>query len=454
MQRPFRTLASGLLASTLALTTLVAWAVAAAEAATTVAPAASAAKFDVQVLVLTMFEWETKPWLDREPLTRSFDVPGAYGPVRCTEEGLCVLTTGMGKTSAGLTTTAVLLNPQFDLSRTIFVAAGIAGTPPEVGTLGDAAWADFLIDFDLGHHILPETDSAPDDLFIYSPSYEGTAVYELNHGLVDLAYTVTKETDLLDGEKAQAYRALYGGQAERAPQVLRCDTVTGDNYWHGKELSALATHMVQERTGGKGIYCSTQMEDNATAGALARAGYLDRFLSLRTISNFDQPHAGQSVRESMDASSGGFPLSTENAYRVGKAFANYVMDNQEAVLAKTSGVLADHVVTIQMAHELQTTKAANVQGRTLVESALLAERIHATQTWAPASRRVKLERGGRTIELLTDRPVAIVDGKEVALEAGARIRGTEILLPLRFVAEEFGYYVGWDGETQTILIGK
>lgn len=450
MHRPFKSLAAGLLASALALTALTASAPVAA--APTAAANSSPAKFDVKVLVITMFEWETKPWLEREPLTRTFDVPGAYSPVRCTEEGLCVLTTGMGKTSAGLTTTAVLLNPQFDLSRTIFLTSGIAGTPPEVGTLGDAAWADYVIDFDLGHHVLPEGDASPDDLFIYASGYEGTAVYNLNHQLVDLAYNVTKGTELLDGEKAQAYRALYGGQANRAPQVLRCDTVTGDNYWHGKELSALATDMVQDRTGGAGNYCSTQMEDNATAGALARAGYLDRYLSLRTMSNFDQPHPGQTVRESLSANSGGFPLSIENEYRVSKAFASYVLANREAVLAKTSGEMTTQTVSTKVGEQVIATTAIVSKNRTLLPGAALAKALGATYTWNSAARRVKLVKGEQTIELLTDRAVAIVGGKEVALEAGARVSGTEILLPLRWVAESLGFQVTWDAAAQAVQV--
>lgn len=447
MRRPLQSLAAGLLASALSLTALTASAPAAAAETTVAAP-----KYDVKVLVLTMFEWETKPWLERESFTRTFAVPGAYSPVHCTAEGLCVLTTGMGKTSAGLTTTAVLLDPQFDLSQTIFVTSGIAGIPPEMGTLGDAAWADYVVDFDLGHHLVPEKDASPDDLFIYSPSYEGTAVFTLNKQLVDLAYDVTKGTELMDGEKAQAYRALYGGQANRAPKVLRCDTVTGDNYWHGKELSALATQMVKDRTNGAGTYCSTQMEDNATAGALARAGYLDRYLSLRTMSNFDQPHPGQTVRESLEASSGGFPLSIENEYRVTKAFANHVIANREAVLATTGGSLTEQALTTKVGEQLLATTAAVAKGRTLLEGTALAEGLGVTYTWNASTRTVKLVKGEQTIELLTDRAVALVGGEEVALEVGARIRGTEILLPLRWVAESLGFQVTWDGAAQAVQV--
>ena len=55
---------------------------------------------------------------------------------------------------------------------------------------------------------------------------------------------------------------------------------------------------VYGNTDGKGTYCTTQQEDNATYEALRRgaaAGRLDlkRVAVLRTGANFDRPHPGQ-----------------------------------------------------------------------------------------------------------------------------------------------------------------
>jgi purine nucleoside permease len=59
-------------------------------------------------------------------------------------------------------------------------------------------------------------------------------------------------------------------------------------------------------TGGKGVYCTTQEEDNATLNALTRgseSGLVDlkRIAVLRSGSDFDRPYPHQSVLESLQA---------------------------------------------------------------------------------------------------------------------------------------------------------
>src|SRR5262245_10841895 len=58
-------------------------------------PTESAAKpFDVKVLVVTMFDGETGPWLQNEKLGRAFTVPAMDEPMHCGANGLCVATIG------------------------------------------------------------------------------------------------------------------------------------------------------------------------------------------------------------------------------------------------------------------------------------------------------------------------------------------------------------------------
>jgi purine nucleoside permease len=283
------------------------------------------ARFAVRVLVLTMFSDETSPWLAREHLTTSFDVPGALTPVRCTVTGLCVTTTGEGKSNAGTSVTAILLDRRLDLQHAYFLTAGIAGTPPSVGTLGFAAWARWVVDWDLGNHLLPDT--APDIPHGYLPSYgEHTSVYHLNERLSALALTVTRNVPLSDSPEAVAARSRYPGQADRHPFVMQCDTVSGDDFWAGSALSEEAQYITDLRTAGAGRYCTTEEEDSATATALSRAGFLDRYLDLRTASDFDQPYPGQTMRALL-ATMPGEGTAVENAYRVGSTMAHHLIDN-------------------------------------------------------------------------------------------------------------------------------
>ncbi|MER6143002.1 purine nucleoside permease [Streptomyces sparsogenes] len=286
--------------------------------------AAERGRFAVRALVITMFEGETKPWLERESLPRTIEIPGAYAPLHCDDAGLCVTTTGMGKTNAAASMAAILDSRRLDFRKAYFLTAGIGGTPPRNGTLGFAAWARWVVDYDLGHHVSTATDPTVPHGYLKGDD-TGTNVFRLDDHLVDTAYRLTKNVKLADSDEAAENRAHYPGQAGKTPYVDVCDTVTGDNFWTGKDQSERAQYIIDQWTDGQGEYCTTQMEDNATAAVLNRHGYLKRYLDLRTASDFDQPYRGQSAKDVL-TSFPGYGISVENAYRVGSKVAHHLAE--------------------------------------------------------------------------------------------------------------------------------
>jgi purine nucleoside permease len=218
---------------------------------------------------------------------------------------------------------AILADTDLDLTSAYFMTAGIAGINPGAGTLGDAAWANWVVDYEIGgHHVSKDTD--PSVPFGYEKGDdEGTTVFHLNQDLVATAYDLTKNLPLADDADAAADRVRYAGQAGRKPQVSRCDTVTADDFWTGGDASATAQYVVEQWTDDAGKYCTSQQEDNATAGVLAKRGYLDRYLSLRTASDFDQPYPGESAHDVLNTFPGS-SIAFTNAYTVGSAVAHYL----------------------------------------------------------------------------------------------------------------------------------
>ena len=108
----------------------------------------------LKVLIITMFEPESQPFIEPLKLQQKLPVPGllAESPaLRCNDDDVCLLTAGMGHANVAASTLAVALDPQFDLRRTYFLIAGIAGIDPAQGTIGSAAWARWLVDFGITH---------------------------------------------------------------------------------------------------------------------------------------------------------------------------------------------------------------------------------------------------------------------------------------------------------------
>jgi len=315
----------------------------------------------VKVFVITMFDipgigGETLRWITHENLTVNIAVPGLshlFPYVHCKaspehhphDTDMCAITTDQTFANVGPSMAATIFSGLFDFSQTYFMVAGIAGVDPADGTLGSAAWAHFVVNYGLSHEIdarqMPSdwpygyTGFGPVAPGVYPTRIVGLEVFELNFNLVQRAFEVTQNLDLTvnDNPTAQAYRALYPNPpANQPPTVIQCDSTAIDTYWHGSILSQRANDWTSLLTNGTGNYCMTNEEDSATMSALNRgyqAGLLDftRVMVLRTASNFDQPHPGQTAYESLQAHSGGFFPSLGNAYLVGSTMAHEIIDH-------------------------------------------------------------------------------------------------------------------------------
>jgi purine nucleoside permease len=325
---------------------LAVWGIACAAHGAAHASPAAAAPRPVKVLVVSMFGPEGKTWLDHLGPTRAIAVPGLspdYPAVHCNRDQVCVLTTGMGHANAAASMAALIYSRRFDLRKTYFLISGIAGIDPAQGTLGSAAWARYLVDFGLqweldareipagwrsgylGINTRSGTEKPPLDY--------RTEVFELNDALLQKAYALSRGVKLADSAAAQAYRAKYAyAPANQPPAVLQCDTLSGDTWFSGSALGQRARDWTKLLTDGKGTYCTTQQEDNATFEVIKRAaaaGLADtaRVAVLRAGSDFDRPPPGVSDADNLldYQQQGGFEPAIANLYLTGAPLVNAIV---------------------------------------------------------------------------------------------------------------------------------
>lgn len=98
-------------------------------------------------------------------------------------------------------------------------------------------------------------------------------------------------------------------------------------------------------------------------------------------------------------------------------------------------------------------------GRTLIPLRGLLEEMGAEIAWEDKNQSITIEKDGLVLLLQIRNNLVYVDtpnfGKIVyTLESEPRIKDSRTFVPLRFLSEQFGYEVSWDGETQTITIEK
>ena len=218
----------------------------------------------VKVMIINMFGGTPFPFSEASAftsnlgLTKSIPVRGLspdYPNILCNSDDVCQMVAGEGHANVAASTMALILSEKFDLRRTYFLIAGIAGIDPHEGTTGSAAWARYLIDYGISWEIdareIPgsaadpttpvwpygyaaifptDTTKQPWNSLPSIPTPYHSEMYQLNEPLLQKILALTSKVDLTvnDNATAQAYRARYAeAKAKAPPSVIQCDTMAG-----------------------------------------------------------------------------------------------------------------------------------------------------------------------------------------------------------------------------------
>ena len=267
---------------------------------------------------------EVAPWENQYDLDSTLEVPGVPTPVRH-DSRLGVVPTGVGKAAAATTVTALLSSPALDLENTLVCTVGVAGGPPTV-PVGSVVVADTVVDWD--------DKSRVDNGLALNPYTGDRGVFDLDDSLVDRARATAAGVDLsadvgsVDPEPGADNRNGNGNPTNGVgdPAVYGGVNLCGDELWHGAAVAGEVEWLLAERDAG--TYRATEMEDAGTAFALSRFGLLDRYLTVRGVSNHDRPPGDEEPRESLfdPAFENGFGVAAENAVRVGQSVIEAELD--------------------------------------------------------------------------------------------------------------------------------
>lgn len=279
----------------------------------------AAPRIGVKALLVNMFSVESAPIIEHFGPWNKYRVaglPDQSSTLRCRADGLCQVTTGMGYANVALSLDAVQRDARFDMRQAYVIVAGIAGVNPHYGTVGTTAWSRHLVDMGIQWNIDPRDNKgtpwpsgytgidAP-NTHSSGPLLYKTEVATLDQALVDKAYSLTRQVHLHDNARARSWRQRYGyAPANQPPQVTVCDTVSSDTWWAGKRNGQRAQQWTRILTHGRGKYCMTAQEDNATYETLRRGTVMGvanvhRLLVLRAGSDFDRAYPGGSEVENL-----------------------------------------------------------------------------------------------------------------------------------------------------------
>ena len=92
--------------------------------------------------------------------------------------------------------------------------------------------------------------------------------------------------------------------------------------------------------------------------------------------------------------------------------------------------------------------------RTLIPIRFLFEQMGATVYWDGETRTAAISQNDRTITFSIGNTTATVNGQPTQMDVPARLISGKTMVPLRFLSENLGYTVGWDGENRIITVGS
>ena len=90
--------------------------------------------------------------------------------------------------------------------------------------------------------------------------------------------------------------------------------------------------------------------------------------------------------------------------------------------------------------------------RTMLPIRVVAESLGAKVVWSEPNQSVTITMDDKEIVIYVGQPFALVEGNPVELDSPAFIANDRTYLPMRFVAENLGATVTWDGVNQTVTI--
>ncbi len=124
------------------------------------------------------------------------------------------------------------------------------------------------------------------------------------------------------------------------------------------------------------------------------------------------------------------------------------------VFSLTSAYCSDSIkIYYNKKHITCDVEAFIENSRTLIPVVLLNQMGYKTE-WNGKKQTVTITNSDKKIILTIGSSIAMVDGMTIKMDTNAKIVSDRTFVPIRFISENFGYKVTWDGETKSVHISE
>jgi hypothetical protein len=148
----------------------------------------------------------------------------------------------------------------------------------------------------------------------------------------------------------------------------------------------------------------------------------------------------------------------KGSYADGYARSNKITVVNDKTLNEFATAEVPSSITVVLDGKVLDFKGVEPQiigGSTMVPMRVIFEALDCVMDWDASTKTVSASRGVKSMSLTVNHKTAVLNGKNVTLDAAPCIVNGSTLVPVRFVSEALGLEVKWDQNTRTVnLISK
>lgn len=173
---------------------------------------------------------------------------------------------------------------------------------------------------------------------------------------------------------------------------------------------------------------------------------------------FDEPISGRYITFVINDGTNGYATGSELMFYESKADSEKKSENNYFLLQIGSNTLKTVTDGVESEKELDVAPFID-SGSTLIPLRGLFEEMDAEIDWDATKRKITIDCGNTNIVMQIDNDLVYVTNKlygevRYTLQVYPQIINSRTFVPIRFISENLGYDVEWNGEEQTIRISK
>jgi len=260
------------------------------------------------------------------------------------------------------------------------------------------------------------------------------------------------DTDFKNKDNAERYSKIVYG---KSVSELNIDSLNGHELFCLGYLMAVDDYFNTDKASELMQKARVKMSNSLTVGLVSAVVYSQQYINnqeqwtkIWTVT--EEVINDKKLQQDLRREAAAIIVDYMSSYSE-KPVINIFADENIIVLGIGNPILTinDIPFEIDLGRE---TKPELKNGRTFLPISPLINALGGTTKWDAKQQKVTILLEGDQIELWVGKNTIVVNGVERKIDVAPYLSNSRTMLPIRFIIENLGYEVKWDGETEEVII--